>query len=213
MCGWAFVALLAVGNLLPGLPPGPGASANEISQYFAVHRAIFLCAVFLEGLSVWPYLIFVVALASALTEEDPDPLRGQLMAFAGVAGAVALAVAGFWATLAFEAPSGYGPEVTRAVFALGNLGYNFIGFPFAAFVALASLRMRKTLWSPRWIAWLGFLASAGQLITAAAFARDGIFSPGGSSFIAAFALFALWIVLTSFRLWRWNLERPINAAS
>jgi len=132
--GWFFVALLVAANLLPGLPPNAPAPADQVAQYFAVHRTMFLFAVMLEGLSVGPLLIFAATLASDLREESSDPLPPQLIAFASVAAAVALAVAFFWAALAYEAPSGYEPSVTRAIFNLGNIGYSFIGFPFSAFI-------------------------------------------------------------------------------
>jgi hypothetical protein len=199
--GWIFVIFLVAGNLLPGLPPDSTASAESIVVYFEEHRSVFLCAVFLEGLSVCPFLLFAFGVASALKASQDDKLPSLLVAFASVAGAVALAIASFWAVLAYRTPQGFDASVTRALFDLGNLGYNFIGFPFGAFLVLACLRIRKLHWGHPSLYVTGFLAAIGQLLSCAAFARTGILSPGGPAFLAAFVLFALWIVLASVRLW------------
>jgi hypothetical protein len=202
--GWLFVVLLTLSNVLPGLPPAASSPADQVLRYFLVHRSIFLFAVCLQGLAVWPFLLFAATLGKDLEVQKQDIVPSLLVAFASIAAAAALAVASFWAALAYRAPAGLDPVTIGVLFDLGNVGYNFIGFPFAAFLGIASTRMRAKRWGPGWLAWLGYIAAVGQLVTGAAFASTGAFAPGGWSFVAAFALFSFWIVVVSYVFWRLN---------
>ncbi len=210
ICGWIFVVLLVAGNLLPGLPPNASASVSDIRRYFALHRTAFLCAVLLEGFSVIPFVTFVAGLEITLRKRGSATEAPLLLVFAAVTGAVSLAVAWFWAVLAYRSGEIAATDM-RALFDLGNVGYNFIGVPFSALLALASLQMRLRQWGHASLAWLGFLAAAGQMLTAGAFARDGSFAPGGPVFIAAFGLFVLWVLLVSRILWKESPEAGVPA--
>ncbi len=201
-CGWLFVAMLTAANILPGLPPSAASPADEVARYFVAHRESFLVAVYLEGLCVVPFLVFVVVLAHNLKSGDGDVLPALLISFGSVAAATALSIAGFWAVLAYQASEKYELSVIRMIFELGNVAYNFIGFPFAAFLGLASFGMRSSRWGSKWLVWAGSLAALGQLVTAGAFADRGMFAPGGPSFVGAYALFAAWIVAVCRTLWK-----------
>src|SRR5260370_26392293 len=200
-CGWGFVAMLTAANILPGLPPSAASPADEVARYFVAHRESFLVAVYLEGLCVVPFLVFVVVLASNLKSGDGDVLPALLMSFGSVAAATALSIAGFWAVLAYQASEKYELSVIRMIFELGNVAYNFIGFPFAAFLGLASFGMRSSRWCSKWLAWPRPSVHFGQPVTAGAFPAPGMFAPGGPGFVGASALFAAWIGALGRKLW------------
>src|SRR5260370_11676119 len=184
-CGWVFVAMLTVANILPGLPPGAASPADEVAKYFVAHRESFLVAVYLEGLSVMPFLVFVVVLAHNLKSGDGDVLPSLLIAFGTVAPATALAITEFWAVLAYQASEKYELSVIRMIFELGNVAYNFIEVPFAAFLGVASFRMHSSQWGSKWLVWTGYLAALGQLLTARTLANPGMIAPGGAKFFGA----------------------------
>src|SRR5262249_26461780 len=118
-------------------------------------------------------------------------------ASAVTAAAVSLAVGPFWAVLAYRIPATN--NAVQALFDLGNLGYNFIGFPLSLFIVCSSVRMMKHPPS-RWLGWIGLPVAAVQAIAAGSVAKSGFFSPGGGVFLVAFAGFALWVVGVSVSL-------------
>jgi hypothetical protein len=198
--GVLFVALLAMSNLLPTAAPHVEDSPATVAVYFTQHRDTFLVALYLQGFSVIPLLLFAAGLRQRFSAGAATVWPDLAFVAAGLTAAVSLAVAPFWAALAYRTATRASDEVITVMFDLGNLGYNLIGFPFALFAAAASLAMNAPERRWRWLRAIGFTVAAGQLLAAGSLDRGGPFAPGGTIFLVTFIQFSLWMVGTAVSL-------------
>ncbi len=203
LSGILFVVLLAVSFTLPTQPPQSGESPQKVIEFFKNHRLQFFIALYLQGLALIPFFVFSARLRDLLHSVEGGKSLFASVSFASAvaSGALALAISPFWATLAYRSNRS-DPGMVRVLFDLGNLGFNVISFPFAIFIAAASVVMIRAGIPARWLGWAGIPVAFLQLVSAGSFAEAGIFAPGGLIFLVGFFFWALWVLTTSTMMYK-----------
>lgn len=196
--GIAFVVLSLIATFIAPSPPQASDGADKITAYFVDHRTAILLSGYLNGLSLIPIILFIAALYALLHDAEGAPGRLALMAFGAaiLSGTLATLSAIVSSVLAFVGKDSDAATV-RGLYAFSQMTGVFIWFPVAAWLLAASLIMLGMAGAYRWIAWLGLLGVIVGLLEGASVAKSGFFALGSILGLAAFLLFAIWILATS----------------
>jgi hypothetical protein len=172
IAGIAFVVLMVVGSILVGDVPAPDAPAQEIAGYLADsgNHTRNIVGAYLWVIGAPVFLWFLVHLRNRLrSAEGATGSLSSLVFGAGVAFAAVWTVsAAAFVALPFaielrDAPIS-DPDLVRLLPATGRLlllhGAGFAGL---LVVLAASLAIFRTGVFPRWLAWLGIVASIALL--------------------------------------------------
>jgi hypothetical protein len=196
---FALAALTAPPAGLLGAPE----TAGGTPAYLVEHRGATLVSAYLGGLA-WGVLLvaFVVGLAEVLGRVEGEP---RLLATVGLAGGVALAAVLCVVVLILTVlvqprtlEAGVAGVVHDALFLANNIS----GFPTAVCVGAFSAIVLRDGGLPRWIGWIGVAVVVVHLVSAAALAASGPFSPTGVFGTAAPALMTIWVGCISVHLLR-----------
>lgn len=200
--GLAVIVLFIVGSVLasPFDAPKANAGAAKVVEYFGEDRGRFLGSMYLNAFG-WcgVFLVFVVGLRALLRRSEED--SGFLSAV-GLAGGIAQAavLTMFFlvgAVLSYRAALTVDAAVASALYDTALLLNNFSGFSSAVCLGGFAAAILVTRQLPPWVAWLGIVVAFLHLVSAASFARHGVFAPTGVFGFAAPVGYAMWIAAVS----------------
>jgi hypothetical protein len=192
--GLLFVVLSVAAALVADLP-SIDSTAVEIADYFDAEHVGVVTSVYLQGLALGCFLLFVAGLAVRLRTVGEQWLGATLLA-AGVVLLTLFAQAAIvLAALAYRATDD--ASVAQSVFDLALLSRTFASFPLAVLVAAAGLAALRAAIFPRWYGWSALMLAALFLVGAATYGGSGFFAPGGGYSRAASVLFLAWVLVTS----------------
>ncbi len=202
LAGIASVVLAAVAFALFGNAPATDASGQAVLTYVATNRVQVLAFVYLFGLSVALMLCFMTGLRALLRDAHQ---QAEPLATLGLVGGVVWVSVGygillFILALAFRA--GRDPLLARLLADLGALTANLSGFPTAVNMTAFGAALLLTGFLPRWVAWLACVVALAHLVSAAAYAQEGLLSPSLLPSMVAPLLYYLWVIVVSVILWR-----------
>jgi hypothetical protein len=199
--GIAFVVLNVVGSIAQGAPPAPDDSADDILEWFVDHDTGIQVAAFLGGLSLIALAWWFGSLWRRMARAEGGNHRLSVVALGSLfsSGALFAASTAVLSTVAIRADE-TGAEGARLFYLLSTVLLSFAGFFIVAHLAaINALSLRAGL-LPRWMTYVGILASALFLVASIGSATDaaGILVFGFLGFIA----WSVWIVAVSVQLWR-----------
>jgi hypothetical protein len=198
--GLAFVVLVIVSVLLPGIPPDNSAPTADVGHYFDAHRTMVLIAAWLSipstALFAW-YAVGLYRLLTAAGNDEGLPLFALVNGI--IAGAVALVTAVLQISLTFHPSSQIGEPAIRVLYdaysvsgalTLGATAFMMFGF------AASGMRHGSL---PRWLCQLTYLFAIGNLAASVtAMYNSGFMALGGmGSLVVGVIPFVLWLILTS----------------
>jgi uncharacterized membrane protein YhaH (DUF805 family) len=203
--GIAFVVLVVITFFLPPkAPPKAKDLQDSIAAYFSDHRTAILIAAYLAGIALILFIWFVAILARRLRDAGEPRLGATVL----VAGAATLGVAAvsdtIITTLSWRIADDADADTVKAIFEVQSGLMTRIWFPIAALIlAVAAAEWRSQL-RPLWYVAGSLAITLFLLVTAAAWAREGFFSPTGvpSMPFIAIILFLIWVLVTSVLLLR-----------
>jgi len=211
LAGVAFVVLVLVGSFIAGSPPKVNDSAGSIASFFVDHHKTLLIGVILNAAAAPCFVWLFAGLAAAIRRAGQDTLAA--LTFGAGVGAVAIATVGdaVYATLTQLAWIGESQFVKS--------GYELSGFLvqkafwFAAFAALgASLAARRARALPRWYEWATIAAGALFALGGISVKQTGFMGVNGGMALVAFFALLVWVLITSFLLWREQAAAEAPAA-
>lgn len=210
------VVLFVVAILVYGSPPTVDDDAQSVADFFSDNRSRVLWSVFLSGLGLLAFLWFVAALVYAMREAGEARLAAAAFGSFLLAYSIGAVAALDRATLAFSVADS-GSDLVLPLYHL-SVVIDVVGGLLLAglYAAVAGAAFRTGLF-PRWWAWASALAGLWTVINATAWNRDGFWSPTGEGAMIGFAVFFLWILVTSIlltmRYSRGTIPRGTTAAA
>jgi hypothetical protein len=169
--GILFVILVVVAAILTSDAPGGDSSTAEIAEYYGDEDATGreVASMFLIGAAGFCFLSFLGSLRGALASAEGEPARLTTAATAAGATFIALALAAHAVGTAVAGATEYfgdfqaEPQTVR-IFMASSFGFFVLAlFAAAAMTAAASVLALSSPVLPRWLAWLGLLATLGGL--------------------------------------------------
>jgi len=197
--GPVFVLLQLVGGFLPGPPPSPDASADEIVAYFHDNAGALSLGSWLIVLGGLFIVFWAASLWRAMVRAEAGRPRLALVAVLGLvlAGAMAQVSTAIYAALALRVDD-LAPDTAHFAFTLSGTAASMLYVGEAAMVAAVSLLVWRTDFLPRWMTWVGGVAFVASLPASAGVASDAEIWVYFA--LPAFLLWAVWIVLISVQL-------------
>jgi hypothetical protein len=199
--GLLFVILLLVGGFIAGTPPDPDDSAREFQEYIVDNETALKIGSYLNGLAIFPFLIFLGSLWSRVRGAGDETRRlATVLAGAGVVG-VALASVGtaVTATMALRIEE-LGGGGAKFFFTLSTVTTGMTAFAVATLVAAVSTATIRARVFPSWLGPAGAVLAEAWLIAGLSVATDAT-GIGFLGFIV-FLLWLVWVLVISFFLYR-----------
>jgi hypothetical protein len=205
--GIAFVVLVLVTGFLPGNPPKTSDSAVKITKYFVDRADQIRIVTYVGGLATIAVLFWLGALWRFMrTAEGPGPMLATSAVAGGVFAAVANAASGiiFGTVAILKLQNGIEGGSIRFFYVLGNNFAMAGGFAVIVLIGSVSLLVLRSDLMPRWVAALGGVEILLWLVASGAVTstKDFIVYFG----FAAFALFAVWVLVVSIMMLRSTKE-------
>ena len=199
VAGLAFVVLNVAGTLIAGAPPAANASASKIATYISDHAGALRAELLLGGLGIAALWWWLGALWRMLSKVEGERPRLALTAAVALAigSALALVSAVFMATAAVRPID---VDTAHLLFSLSLITISAAGFGIAVFlIATCTVTARATS-TPRWTAFLGYLAAAAFLVGTLGVVSDA--SVYSAVATVAFFVWCVWIAAMSVLMWR-----------
>ena len=199
--GLIFVILLLVSGFIPGSPPAPDDSAQEIHEHFRDNDTTLKVASYLAGLSIFPFLIFLGVLWSRVRSGGDETRRLATILAGGGVVAVGLASVGtvITATTAVRIRE-LAPEGAKFFFTFSGVATGMTAFAVAVLVAAVSVAALRARAFPAWLGSAGLVLTLAWLVAGVSITTD---STGFGVFgFIVFLLWLLWVLVISFFLYR-----------
>src|SRR5262245_5113844 len=148
----------------------------------------------LSALGVLFLLGFAAAVAHALREAGQGLAAGVVLAAATAFAAVQLVLSALFAALAYSVADA---AVTLALFDFGLVLDVVAGLASGLFILAAAKGLKRIGAIPAWLAVAGTIIATLHFLRVTAWARDGFWSPSGSSVLLAVGTGLAWILVTS----------------
>ena len=200
--GIAFVVLILVTAFLPGSPPKLSDSSAKITKFFVDKADEMRIVTYVGGLATVAVLLWLGALYRVLRRAE-GAAQLSVSALAGGIIAAALTTTGgvvLGAVAILKLQNGIEPAGVRFFYVLGNMLVIAAGFGVIVLIGATSLIVARTGIMPKWIAVLGlvdvllwFVATGAVTST-----KDFVFYFS----LAAFGLFAIWVLSVSIMMLR-----------
>jgi hypothetical protein len=210
LAGVVFVVLVLLGAFIPGSPPAPDDSAREIHEFFVGNDDGLKIAGYLNGLAIFPFLVFLGSLWSRVRGGEDETRRLATMVAGGGVVAVAVAAVGTVVTTATAVRiAQITPREARFLFQLAGTATGMIAFAAAVLVAATSVAVLRARVFPPWLGTVGIGLTVGWLVAGASITTDtsgiGIFG------FLVFLAWLVWVLVISFMLYRPGQEaaRPM----
>lgn len=180
-----------------GVEPPFSAPGQAIIQFFSTRdRQLVEVGMYMIMLSYIAFVGFAARLWDALRRGEGDPAWLSAVALgAGLTQAALIAVVSpFWQSAVFRVREGLDPQVARALFDLGNLGFANTWVVIAGLLLATGLSSLRTLALPRWLAWSALAIALGLLVGRVVWTSAVAFIP--------FVLYWPWLIAVSVVLMR-----------
>jgi hypothetical protein len=201
LAGLVFVILLLVGGFIAGSPPAPDDSAREIREFFVDHDTALKVSGYLNGLAIFPFLIFLGSVWSRVRGAGDDTRRLATMLAGGAVISVGLASVGTAITTATAVRiREVGPGAAKYFFVLAGTATGMTAFAVAVFVGATSAAALRTRVFPAWLGWAGAALTVAWLVAGLSVTTDS--SGIGLFGFLVFLLWLVWVLLISFFLYR-----------
>jgi hypothetical protein len=195
--------MLAVGHVLTGVPPEPGASADDVLRFVSSNTGLHRTQVIVSVLGLLPLTVFIAGLLMPFRASDAEHNEGWATSI--LIGAVALigsvaAGDGLLYSLFLSGGEGLDAAVVRGLWDAQYVTYAGAGLAVAVATGSTAIPvMRYRVW-PRWHGWLSiFFSLLGILsvIDIVSTATGGLFH---GLTIVGFSI--VWVLATSILLFR-----------
>lgn len=196
-----FVVLAWMGAILPGSPPAPGDSAEDVLAYFKDNDTMVGLATFLAVLAAVALLFWAGTLWRRMRAAEGGNPRLTVVAGLGLLLSVAMALASGAVNGAIALqPDALGPDGAQVLYALSATLAASLWAGTAAQVLAVSLVGGMSGLFPRWIVVLGDVTFVVALIAGYGVASDSdtVFGAGFVGFI----LWSVWLLATSASMWK-----------
>jgi hypothetical protein len=188
--GAIFVVLVLITQLGFGSPPSDG---QGVIDFYKAHHSAGLLRQFLSALGGFSFLFFAGALKSALSRDERASSWGSSAALAAAATTTAIAFGQAILIYSLVTRTPTDAAVADALQNMAAVSGRFLSLPLAVFLGSASLAIMDGRSLPSWVAWLGLLGAALNLVSSLRIWVD-IGGPLGT--IALLAL-AVWVLVVS----------------
>jgi hypothetical protein len=153
VAGILFVALFIANFFTPSTPDADDPSSG-LAREIADDRLGHALSVYLDGLSIVVFLVFVAALWALLRRAEPEQGASLVALLGGLALASVLLVSdGVYLALVEAADEGREPAAIRALLELDSIIFIPAGFALAALYAGIALSAIPTRSLPGWLGW------------------------------------------------------------
>jgi len=215
--GIAFIVLVLIGTLIPGIPPKTEAPVADVATFLNAHGSTWLLAGWLGFPAAAFFLWFVVQLRAylRLVPQVDDGLPAYLLTGGIVATVFALLLALIQIVMAFRTPSELGLPTIRILYDIFNAGGALIFLPTSIVTFAASQSGRRHNSLPNGLVIWGYLATIGAFIsTLTVFSASGFFAMGGlATLILGLLPFAIWTIWASIVLIRTPRGERVSSAA
>jgi hypothetical protein len=194
--GIGFVVFEVAGFVLWGSPPGTGASADEITRYFAAAGDAPKIGTVLNAVAYALAVPFIVGFILPFLKKDREHGEGYgWVVFGGFLVTGATALVGLSASFAQVLRSGAGLDAaaTRAVSDVSNMAYGLAVFFMAVWAGAAAVAIFERRVMPRWFGVLSVLAALGGITGLISVVSAGL----GMVIDVGFVLLVLWALAAS----------------
>lgn len=197
LAGIVFVVLNLVGMFFAPSPPAPSDSEEKIFNWFVDNDSGIRTATFLGAISIVFMLWFLGTLWRHMSKAEGGAVRASVTSAAGLVGAGALwmVAAGVQSTIAMLDGAG-----AKGFYTLSSVMMGAAGAFLATHLLGANLLALRTKWLPSWLAGIGLLAAAGQLVGSAGTMTDDDW-PMYAGMIG-FLAWCIWIIAAGVQMYR-----------
>jgi hypothetical protein len=205
--GLAFVAIVAVQNLIVGAtsPPAGDASAAEIADFIAANKTALSVAVGMVPLAVVALFAFIAGATDRLRHGSDEAAAWTRLGMSGLLILGPLFLGGIlfeYVLLAESADLAARGPLTETLWQLRGASLILVGVALALALLGLSRAARLGGLIPAWHEGLGIVAAGAFLVAAVAAVPTVEGSPVGLLGFAAFVAWLVWLALTSVRLLR-----------
>jgi hypothetical protein len=162
--GIAFVGLFLAGFLIGG-DPGTKDGA-KIADHFADQRTTILVGMYLAGLALLAFFVWVWSLRSILLRTGEEALATAVLIAGALMIAVEFPVIALETGLAFISNQPIDPGLARALYDLAQVFSYVDWFPTALLFAALALAVRRTRLVASWLGWTAAAISVLALVAA-----------------------------------------------
>ncbi|MDP9286053.1 MAG: DUF4386 family protein [Actinomycetota bacterium] len=163
-----FAVLSVAAVILPASKtPRPSAKESQFLKFFAENQGKILIAFALITLAVLFFFPYLGLLWRTLRLAEGEPAWLSAVVFgAGISMAtISVAANAFWGAAAHRAHQGLDPNLARTLFDLGAIFY-MAWLPLSVFLVAGAVLIFQTGVFPRWLGWMGAIASPLVLMSA-----------------------------------------------
>ena len=199
--GVIFVVLAVITSAIFS-PPAPTKPAAKIASYFVRHHTAGKASAILSAISIIFALWFFGGLAMRLWAVRERRLA--VIGFGGalITGATALAGTIIQGALVHLAIVEGDAATTKALYDVMAVTFVLIWAPLVATAASTAIASLRSAAFPRWYAYASGATALILLSGTATLANQGFYSPAHAWNFVALIVFLVWVLLTSFVLWR-----------
>jgi cytochrome bd-type quinol oxidase subunit 2 len=209
LAGIVFVALFIANLFTPSTPDADDPSSG-LAREIADDRTGHVFSVYLDGLSLVAFLIFLAALWSLLRRAEPEPGASLVALLGGLAlSTIVLVSGGVYLALVEAADERREPAAIRALLELDSIIFIPAGFAIVALYAGIALSAIPTRSLPSWLGWSAAAFAVLFAVTLLGiFSRDDEGGPLGIAFFLGLLAQFLWILAAGVVMIRRTGPRP-----
>ena len=200
--GIGFAVLLVVGFTLFGDAPKVDASGSEVATFYGDHGGRILAGAALIAVGFVLFIWFAGAISNALRQAAQGRLAATMLAIAGAIVGLQFVVQAMSASLALNVAEAGDEGVLQALNTFAWSADALDAFLLAAFIAAATVGLRRASIVPRWFGWVGIVAAGIVALRGTNWGSDGFWSPSGGYLYVMLPVGLAWIILTSILLVR-----------
>lgn len=199
VAGLTAVAVLLLGWwFVPGDPPGPAETAEQVVRWTLDDRRSLLAGSVIVAAGIGLAIVFFAGLRALCARAEGAPGIYATIGWGSMLVALALVFVG----LALAQTQSYlvldgDPATVEAFHEARLLLTGLAGLPAAVGLIAFGMAMVRTRFPARWLGALGGVAAAGQLAGVVALSRQGFFSPSGGAPLLGAAAFVVWVAAVS----------------
>jgi hypothetical protein len=188
--GLIFVILILVGGFIAGSPPSYEDSAREIRQYFVDNDTALKVGGYLNGLAIFPFLIFLGSVWSRVRRVGEDNRELSTMLVGGAVIAASLVSVGTLITTATAIRiANIAPGDAKLLYELAGTATDIAAFGVAVFVGATSVAALRARVFPAWVGWFGAVLTLAWLVAGIAVSTDS-----DALSVLGFIVLLLWVV-------------------
>jgi hypothetical protein len=186
------------GWIVPGDPPGPAATAEQVVRWTLDDRRSLLVGSVMLAAALSLAVVFFAGLRALCARAEGAPGIFATIGWGSVlvGFAIVLVALGFVQAQAYLVLDG-DPGTVEAFHDARLLLVDLAGIPVAVGLTAFGLAMVRTGFPARVVGWFAGVAAVAQLAGVVALSREGFFSPSGGAPLFGFVAFAAWVMAVS----------------